>query len=510
MPVYPKIKGMSEEYLKTSIDRALEFLEANSSVDKKEQAAQMLALFPKSAAYRELHRPSNEDAFRLARKRLDFEIIYDFYDELYRTKRFESLVPPVSVQKGSAMEKFIDSLPFPLTNGQKNALESLRDQMLTGKHVNAIVSGDVGCGKTLVAIALSVLMWENGFQTAVMAPTLVLAKQHFSEFTERLETLGVRVALLTSETKKRERLAILKGIKEGEINVLVGTQSILSPELEFSALGTTIVDEEHKFGVKQKETIANFDSLGAHHINMTATPIPRSYAMSVYGNAVDIITIPEMPAGRKVTVTKQVRDEDEVYEAIYSELSVGHQAYIVTPFIEESDDEKFKDIASVAMTEAKAKQYYAAHHPEVRVAAIGGDMKQADILNIIDAFAAHQYDVLVSTTIIEVGVNIPNATVIAIMDADRFGLSGLHQLRGRVGRKGDQGYCYLVSKKESEKLDVMCSCHNGFEIAEKDMALRGAGDLIGERQSGSDSARAIETILRRPKMASKVRKILSE
>lgn len=265
-----------------------------------------------------------------------------------------------------------------------------------------------------------------------------------------------------------------------------------------------------KGGVKQKETIAGFDALGAHHINMTATPIPRSYAMSVYGNTVDIITIPEMPAGRKVTVTKQVRSDEEVFERIYAELSVGHQAYIVTPFIEESDDEKFKDVASVAMAEAKAKKYYAENHPEVRVAAISGDMKQADILNVIDAFAAHQYDILVSTTIIEVGVNIPNATVIAIMNADRFGLSGLHQLRGRVGRKGDQGYCYLVSQKVSVKLDILCACHNGFEIAERDMALRGAGDLIGERQSGRDSAMAIETILRRPKLAAKVRKVFSE
>lgn len=510
VPVYSKITGMSEKYLTEKIKSALALLRANTAFDQKEQRARQLGLMGKADAYAQMHKPKDQDAFKKARMRMDFERIYGFYEDIYQTVRYADSIPAVPVTTAIQTDLFLASLPFSLTKGQRDAIDTIKTSALRGERLNAIVSGDVGCGKTLVAVASSVLMWENGLQAAIMAPTLVLAKQHYQEFTDRLAPLGIKVGLLTSETKKRERTALLKQLETGDMHVLIGTHSILSPELKFHALGLTVVDEEHKFGVQQKELIAEFDKLGAHHVNMTATPIPRSYAMPVYGDTVQIMTIPDMPAGRKVTITKHISCAETAFEAIYDEIQKGHQAYLVTPFIEESDCDQFKDVASVAVMLDKAQKYYRTHHPGVRIASISGDMKQADILKTVDMFAAGQYDLLISTTIVEVGVNIPNATVIAIMSADRFGLAALHQLRGRVGRKGDQGYCLLVSDKDTEKLDVLCRCSSGFDIAEQDMLLRGPGDLTGEKQSGNDSLEAIETILRRPKMAAVVRKMVME
>lgn len=505
MPIYSKITGMSDKYLKEKIQAALTLLRSSSVFDKKEQRARQMGLMSLVDAYTQFHKPKDGDLFKKARMRIDFERIYAFYEDLYQTMRYAESVPSVSVASATQTDSFIASLPFPLTNGQKNAIGGIRDAALRGQRLNAIVSGDVGCGKTLVAIAASLLMWENGLQSAIMAPTLVLAKQHYQEFEHYLAPLGVKIGLLTSETKKRERTALLKQLASGDIHVLIGTHSILSPDLAFKSLGLTVVDEEHKFGVRQKEMIAEFDKMGAHHINMTATPIPRSYAMSVFGNMVQIMTIPDMPAGRKETITKQIHREETAFEKIYEEIEKGHQAYLVTPFIEESDNEDLKDIASVTVMREKAERYYKKNHPGVRVACISGDMKQAAILDIIDQFAAGQYDLLISTTIVEVGVNIPNATVIAIMNADRFGLAALHQLRGRVGRKGDQGYCLLVSDRQTDRLDALCAYSSGFDIAEQDLRLRGPGDLTGEKQAGTDSLDAIEAILRRPKMANMVR-----
>lgn len=509
MPVYPKIKGMSDQYLTKSIQEAISFLRANATFDLREQRAYRLGLMGKADAYGQIHRPKSNELYKEARKRIDYERIYSFYEELHQAVRYEDAIQTVPVTTCVQMDQFLASLPFMLTKGQRDAINEIKESMLVGERLNAIVSGDVGCGKTLVAIAASVLTWENSLQAAVMAPTQVLAKQHYEEFSDRLAPLGVRVALLTGETKKKARTELLQKIADGEVDVLIGTQSILSPELKFKALGLTIVDEEHKFGVRQKELISEFDKLGAHHVNMTATPIPRSYAMSVYGDMVQILTIPDMPAGRKVTITRQLTNPETAFEAIYDEIQKGHQAYLVTPFIEESDADQFKDVASVEKMKATATQYYAKNHPGVRIACISGNMKQEKITEVVDAFAAGQYDLLISTTIVEVGVNIPNATVITIIDADRFGLAALHQLRGRVGRKGDQGYCLLVSNRASERLDILCKCHSGFEIAEQDMLLRGPGDLTGNKQAGDESQLVISTILRRPKMSAAIRQMIS-
>lgn len=510
LPVYSKIQGMSDQYLKGKIKEAISFLRATASFDQKEQDARKLGLMEKASAYEQIHRPKDRDSFKKARMRIDFERIYDFYKELHQSVQFSDSIQTVSVKKTDHLESFVKTLPFALTHGQAAAVEMIKQDALAGKRLNAIVSGDVGCGKTLVAIAASVLMWENNLQTVVMAPTLVLAKQHFEEFSNRLSSFGIHVALLTSDQKKKERTEILKKVASGDIEVLIGTHAVLSPELKFRHLGLTVIDEEHKFGVRQKETIMEFDKLGAHHLSMTATPIPRSYAMSVYGDMVKILTIPDKPAGRKETITKHVSCLETALDVIYDEIQKGHQAYLVTPFIEESDNDQFKDIASVATMSIEARKYYSSRAPGVRIACISGDMKQSDILEIVDDFAKGKYDLLISTTIVEVGVNIPNATVIAIMNADRFGLAALHQLRGRVGRNGEQGICLLVSDMDTPRLDTLCTYSSGFDIAEQDLKLRGPGELTGEKQSGDDSQVVIETILRRPKMAAAVRKMIEE
>lgn len=505
MPVYPKIQGMSDEYLQKAIQSAITFLRKSHSFTQEDQQAKAVGLVDRITAYQQMHNPSSVESYKKAKMRIDFDRMYSFYQDM-RSRNGSCQIHPEAITTTADTDKMLAALPFALTNGQKTAIAAIKASACNGQRLNAIVSGDVGCGKTLVAIAAASLMAENHRQTAMMAPTLVLAKQHYKEFCERLPNRTI--ALMTSETRKKERQKILDGIADGSVDILIGTHSILSPDLKFKQLGFTIVDEEHKFGVQQKETLLNMNQLGAHHLNMTATPIPRSYASAVYGTELEVLAIPDMPAGRKETITRYVSCAETAFDAIYEEVQKGHQAYLVTPFIEKSESAKFADVASVAEMKQNAERYYAQKNLSVRVACISGDMKAKAITETVDAFSAGMYDLLISTTIVEVGVNIPNATVIVIMNADRFGLAALHQLRGRVGRKGDQGYCYLVSKRDTDRLCILCHCHDGFEIAAKDMNLRGPGDLAGIEQSGTQSIQAIETILKRPKMAEQVRKFV--
>ena len=264
------------------------------------------------------------------------------------------------------------------------------------------------------------------------------------------------------------------------------------------------MDEEHRFGAQQKELLEAFDKAGTHHLSMTATPIPRSYASSIYGDSLDLITIEEMPKGRKPVITSVEHDREDVYRKLLTEINAGHQAYVICPFIENSEDGKFKDILSVKVVTDELKKFCKAVGTGIKVECISGDMKQRDILEIIDRFAANEIQILVSTTIVEVGVNVPNATAIVVMNAERFGLSAMHQLRGRVGRKGDQGYCYLVSDVSNEKLAAMTMYSSGFKIAEMDLKLRGPGDILGSEQTGD--SKVVEVILRYPNLAASIRK----
>ncbi len=283
----------------------------------------------------------------------------------------------------------------------------------------------------------------------------------------------------------------------------MGTHSVLSDEVNPHNLGLTIVDEEHKFGVKQKECLEKFSQSGVHHISMTATPIPRSVAMTVYGRGVTVLPIKTMPTGRTPIQTRQCFKCEDAFEMIFDEVQNGRQAFIICPLIHESNSEKFQNVMSVEIIQQKAKKYFAAKPNKVRLGVISGDMKQADIMAVMDQFAAHKFDVLISTTIVEVGVNVPNATVMAVMSAERFGLAALHQLRGRVGRGNFQSYCLLCSEKKTERLDIMCSTNDGFEIAERDLQLRGSGDILGEAQSGQSNI--IQLIMQRPNLAQMVK-----
>ena len=396
-------------------------------------------------------------------------------------------------------EQLINNLPFALTTDQKTTIESIIEGARDGKRINTLVSGDVGCGKTMIAILSAVLAYENGCQTIIMAPTLVLAQQHYKEIEQYTSQLGINVGLLSTVTKKRERNNLLKTFSEGELDILVGTHSVLSEEVIPHNLGLTIVDEEHKFGVKQKECLEKFSQSGVHHISMTATPIPRSVAMTVYGRGVTVLPIKTMPTGRTPIQTRQCFKCEDAFEMIYDAVQNGRQAFIICPLIHESDSEKFQNVMSVEIIQQRAEKYFAAKPNKVRLGVISGDMKQADIMATMDQFAAHKFDVLISTTIVEVGVNVPNATVMAVMSAERFGLAALHQLRGRVGRGNFQSYCLLCSEKKTERIDIMCSTNDGFEIAERDLQLRGSGDILGEAQSGQSNI--IQLIMQRPNLA---------
>ena len=507
LPVYSKIKGMSNDYLRASIEKAIGFLRVNYVPQQKDLVARQFGLVELFDAYRYLHAPKTTEEYRLGKRRMDFEEIYDFYENLEVRSRFIKPVPGFSVASRAMADSFIKCLPFPLTQGQQEALEAIYKTMSSGTRLEALLTGDVGCGKTLVAMMSSLYAHENGGQSVVMAPTLVLAKQHFSEFSSRLEPLGVRCALLTSETKKRERNKLLKSLAAGDVDILIGTHAVLADDVVFSRLALTVIDEEHKFGVAQKKAIEKMDSNGVHHLSMTATPIPRSLAMTVYGSKMQVIQIRTMPKGRKPVMTRLVENKESGFDGLVQQVEEGHQAYIICPFISESEAEQFKNVASVETVFNEFTAYCRQQHKNLRIGLISGDQKQVDILATIDQFAEKELDVLISTTIVEVGVNVPNATGIMIMSAERFGLAALHQLRGRVGRCSDQAYCYLSSEKNDPKFDLFCSTTDGFVIAEEDLKLRGPGNLIGEEQIGY--SKAVDLILKRPKMAALVRKSLS-
>lgn len=507
LPVYSKIKGMSDDYLRESIEKAVAYMRVNYVPQKKDLFARKIGLEDLFAAYQHLHSPADEQQYRDGRRRMDFEQIYDFYENLGNKSRFLKPVPGFSMVKSEKTEGFIRNLPFSLTEGQKEAIDKVREVIDNGSRMEALITGDVGCGKTIVAMILAMLAWENDGQTCIMAPTQVLAKQHMQEFSSRLEKYGICCGLLTGETKKRERTKLLKDLKTGNVHILIGTHAVLSEDVEFSKLALTVIDEEHKFGVAQKKRIEKMDENGVHHISMTATPIPRSLAMTIYGNNIHVIQITTLPKGRKPIITRVAETEEKGFAGLVEEVEKGHQAYVICPFINESDSERFQDVAAVQTVVDSLRKYCKdAGKGYIRVECISGDMKQADVLSIIDRFANKDIDILVSTTIVEVGVNVPNATAILVMSAERFGLAALHQLRGRVGRCSDQAYCFLFSEREDPKFELLCTTTDGFVVAEEDLARRGPGNLIGSEQTGF--SKAIELILARPKMAALIRQEL--
>ena len=379
--------------------------------------------------------------------------------------------------------------------------------MMDGKRVNALVQGDVGCGKTIVAFLLMMVLAENGYQSVLLAPTLVLAKQHFTELSSYMDKFGYKVEFLSGEMKKTEQNKVIKDVKNGEIDMLVGTHAVLNDSIEYKNLGIAIIDEEHKFGVLQRNKLS---FPGIHKVSMSATPIPRSLAMATMGSLTKIETINVLPAGRKKTITKVVlpSEKNKVYYKILEELENGRQAYIVCPFKTESDNEKFNDVADVETEYKEACRYFEKHGFKVGMAT--GATKKKDVeknMQALNDFKDHKYDVIVCTTIIEVGINVPNSNILAILSADHFSYSSIHQLKGRCRRSSNQSYCYILTDNK-EKFKIFEQTDDGFKIAEEDLKLRGAGSFLGTEQSGEN--KYLMLIIANPKLNEYIKKDIDE
>lgn len=483
-PVYSKIKGMSEEYLLKTIDTALQLTKKEDYLT--EDIIRQFNLMPLKDALVAMHKPRSFQELKRAQDRFIFDELFRFSLKLNYQAHGLPVRSPFVMKRLDTIRPFLASLPFSLTDGQRKVLRYLYLKMHKGERVNALIQGDVGCGKTLVAIILMLIACENGYQAALMAPTHVLAKQHFEEICQKTQNMGhIKPIFLSGNMTAKERKEALTKIKTGKANIIVGTHAVISEDVEFCNLALTIVDEEHRFGVAQRNALVEKARQGVHHITMSATPIPRSLALTIYGNGIDICTITTMPQGRKPVKTVLETDELKAYSYMEAEIKAGRQCYVVCPLIEDSDAEALAEVDSVETSYQKLKKHFAPKG--IRVSQISGQMKPTEIDAEIERFARGEIDILVSTTIIEVGVNVPNATVMVIKNAERFGLSQLHQLRGRVGRGNHQSLCILVSKDPNNpRLQTMVSTTDGFKIALKDLELRGAGDFIGTRQSGHE------------------------
>lgn len=500
VPVYTKIKGVTDEMLKKQISRCL--FEITDPLDPK--VVEMTKLPDYLSALNAIHSPQDTESIKKAEKRMIFN------DMLYYTTKLKlnaALLPTetdVKTEKHDMTEQMIKGLPYELTDDQRKAYLSIRERMELGKRVNLLVQGDVSCGKTTVAFAAMVLMADNGYQSALMAPTTVLAKQHYEGLKEIADKFGIRIACVTSELKGKAKTAILKEIETGEITFVVGTQSLFSEKLNYSRLGLVITDEEHRFGVKQRESLEKKALSGVHVITMSATPLPRSVADAVYGENKEIVNIMSMPSGRKQVQTAINNSENKIMEFIEKQLKDGRQAYVVCPLINKADEESVTgDLESVEEAEIRYKEYFMPKGYKVGV--ITGQTSAEDTEMILNDFRENRYQILVSTTVIEVGVNVPNANVMVINNAERFGLAQLHQLRGRVCRGQWYPYCILKSReKENPRLQTMVQTTNGFEIAKADIEQRGIGDLLGVAQSGS--SHYMDQILAMPNLYGSVKK----
>lgn len=445
-----------------------------------------LHLISRDAAFRQIHYPQNTDALQRAQVRLKFEEL--FYVQLnilrYASHHRRKYKGYHFAKVGQHFNFFYkNNLQFELTGAQKRVMHEIRNDMDSGRQMNRLLQGDVGSGKTLVALMSMLIAVDNGYQACLMAPTEILAEQHFHTLTEMLEGTGLRIELLTGMVKGKRREEILADLVSGQIQILVGTHALIEDQVKFSRLGLAVVDEQHRFGVKQRAKLWQKSENPPHVLVMTATPIPRTLAMTIYGD-LDVSIIDELPPGRKPVVTLHKYDNQttSLYTGIRQQIHQGRQVYIVFPLIKESEKTDLKNLE--AGYEALKDIF-----PEFRMSKIHGQMKSKEKEEEMQRFVKGETQILVATTVIEVGVNVPNASVMVILDAQRFGLSQLHQLRGRVGRGADQSYCILVTHHKladdtKKRIDIMCDTNDGFEIAEADLKLRGPGDLEGTQQSG--------------------------
>lgn len=453
-----------------------------------------LHLMSRHQAIRAMHRPQSASEVTQATYRLKFEELFFIQLNILRYSRQRNLryAGYVFDRVGMLFNQFYyNYLPFPLTEAQKRVIRQMREDMRSGRQMNRLLQGDVGSGKTIVALMTMLIAIGCGHQACLMAPTEILAEQHLATFRHLLAQMHVRVELLTSAVKGKRRNEIMEGLKDGSVNILIGTHAIIEDAVQFYSLGFVIIDEQHRFGVAQRAKLwqkAQVTGTGnqpllPHVLVMTATPIPRTLAMTVYGD-LDVSVIDELPPGRKPvqTIHHYENRRQQLYDGLRQQISQGRQAYIVYPLIKESEKMDLQNLEQGYNEFVKA-------FPDLRISMVHGKMKPAEKDSEMDRFVRGETQILMATTVIEVGVNVPNATVMAIMNAERFGLAQLHQLRGRVGRGADQSYCILVtafklSSDTKRRIQIMCETNDGFEIAEEDMKLRGPGDLEGTMQSG--------------------------
>lgn len=482
-PVYSKISGMSDEYLTSKIRAGLDMNEVYIEA-WPENIIRNNNQMSLRAALNELHNPTCMATLQRAQDRMVFDDLLYFAMCMEKAHRNTAIGSPFGLKHMRNMVAAINSLPFELTADQKKALRDMTDSMRSGRRINALLQGDVGSGKTIVAFLMMLVMADSGYQAALMAPTQVLARQHYDDLCKLVAPLGLNVAFIGGgKMKKKEENQLIDDLQSGKIHLAVGTHALLNKADHFKALALTITDEEHKFGVIQRDSLIERAAAGVHSITMSATPIPRTLATVVYGNEIQLQTLKTPPMGRLPVRTAINSSFKGTFRFLCNQLSEGRQGYVVCPMIDSNED--MNGVMSVEETYA---QYSAALEPlGYKAAMLTGRNSAEEMAEIIGAYKENRIQVLVCTTVIEVGVNVPNATVIIINNAERFGLSGLHQLRGRVGRGSHQSYCVLFSKEsENERLKVMVDTTDGFRIAEEDLRIRGAGDFIGTKQSGDN------------------------
>ena len=496
-PVYPSTekfnsKGVDMKTRRRMVKAIISQLEERfpGALDTLPQnLAQQYRLVTHFTALHDLHFPANETAAHEATRRIKFEELFLFQlrQQLGKYRHDRDTRGYVIPGPGQIYETFVKTkLPFALTGAQQRVLTEVQTDLASGTHMNRLVQGDVGSGKTIVALLAMLTAIDHGYQACMMAPTQILAQQHFDGLSELLKGTGVMMSFLTGNTPAKQRTGILRALKEGQINILVGTHALIEDPVVFGNLGLVVIDEQHRFGVKQRAKLWKKNAPHPPHVLvMTATPIPRTLALVTHAD-LDVSKIDELPPGRKPATTRHLTEKHraEVNEWMRSEIAKGRQVYVVYPMIEESEA---VDLKNVMTGFERIQERFPP--PEYHISVVHGKLKPADKDFEMERFVKRQTQIMVATTVIEVGVNVPNATVMIIENAERFGLSQLHQLRGRVGRGADQSYCILMtegklSESGRERLKVMCETNDGFVIAEKDLELRGAGDVEGLRQSG--------------------------
>ena len=477
-PIYHTVSGITSKKIGDLVNKVID--EKFNIIDYvPDEFSEKYKFLNKYDSIKQVHNPSNLNVLKKSLDRLKYE---EFFLFMIKMKYLQNNSNTLGIKKNIdiiKVKEFINSLKFKLTTDQLNAIKDIYNDFSSNNQMNRLLQGDVGSGKSIVSFVALYMNYLSGYQGCLMAPTEILIEQHYNELKSLFK--DIRICLLTGSLKTKERKDILEKIKNNEYDIILGTHALFSTDVEYSNLGLVITDEQHRFGVKQRSNLKN-KGLTPDILYMSATPIPRTYALTIYGD-MDVSNIKVMPNGRKEIITEVIEEDNikEVLKKMYEELKSGHQIYVVSPLIEESENSNLKDIELLSNNMEKA------FGSIYKIGSLHGKMKPDKKNEIMAKFNDGKIDILVSTTVIEVGVNVPNATMIVIFDANLFGLSALHQLRGRVGRGQFQSYCILVSKTKTKRLDILEKTNDGFKISEEDFKLRGSGDLFGVRQSGGMS-----------------------